>query len=98
MHHNTKQFGLLAAQTAPEGFLSSRLDFIGRAGTVWQPRALETLAFLKPCQAEAFLNFDPVGSLLLGLPLAPGATGSIRLLMGCAGNQAEVAEWDFGAT
>jgi cyclic beta-1,2-glucan synthetase len=47
-HHGNKQIGLLATETPPEGFLTARVDFIGRAGSVWKPRALETLAFQKP--------------------------------------------------
>ena len=41
-------WAVLAADIAPEGFLTSRLDFIGRAGSIWTPRVLETLAFSAP--------------------------------------------------
>ena len=83
-HHETRQIGLLAVETPPEGFLTARVDFIGRAGSVWKPRALETLAFQKPCTTEPCPSFDAIGSLLLNVSLAPGATGKLRLLMGCA--------------
>jgi cyclic beta-1,2-glucan synthetase len=83
-HHETRQIGLLATETPPEGFLTARVDFIGRAGSVWKPRALETLAFQKPSTTEPCPSFDAIGSLLLNISLAPGATGKLRLLMGCA--------------
>jgi len=83
-HHETRQIGLLAVETPPEGFLQARVDFIGRAGSVWKPRALETLAFQEPCTTEPCPSFDAIGSMLLNVSLAPGATGKLRLLMGCA--------------
>jgi cyclic beta-1,2-glucan synthetase len=92
-HHETRQIGLLAAETPPEGFLQARVDFIGRAGSVWKPRVLETLAFQKPGNTEPCPSFDAIGSLLLNLSLAPGATGKLRLLMGCAENRPQAAEW-----
>jgi cyclic beta-1,2-glucan synthetase len=92
-HHETRQIGLLAAETPPEGFLQARVDFIGRAGSVWKPRALETLAFQKPCNTAPCPSFDAIGSLLLNVSLAPGATGKLRLLMGCAENRPQAAEW-----
>jgi cyclic beta-1,2-glucan synthetase len=92
-HHNTRQIGLLAAEATPEGYLSSRVDFIGRAGSVWRPRALETLAFQKPDTAEPGPNFDAIGSLLLNMTLAPGAADTMRLLVGCAENRQQAADW-----
>ncbi|HEX7571111.1 MAG TPA: hypothetical protein VF492_11455, partial [Verrucomicrobiae bacterium] len=92
-HHDTKQIGLLATETPPEGFLRARVDFIGRAGSVWKPRALETLAFQKPCNTGPCPSFDAIGSLLLNVSLAPGATGKLRLLMGYAENRRQAAEW-----
>jgi cyclic beta-1,2-glucan synthetase len=91
-HLNTKQIGLLAAEMPPEGFLRGRMDFIGRAGSVWRPRALETLAFQKPGNTEPCPSFDAIGSLLLNLSLAPGATGRLRLLMGCAENRQQAGD------
>ncbi len=92
-HHNTKQIGLLAAGTQPEGFLSARMEFIGRAGSIWKPRALETFAFQKPMRTEPCPSFDAIGSLLLSVSLAPGSNGTLRLLMGCAENRQQAAEW-----
>src|SRR5262249_41207279 len=42
---HSKAMGLLAADRPPEGFLSSRIDFIGRARSLRSSRVLETLAF-----------------------------------------------------
>ncbi len=42
----TNTVGFLATDQAPEGFHSGRLDFIGRARSLWSPRLLETLDFL----------------------------------------------------
>jgi cyclic beta-1,2-glucan synthetase len=91
-HHETRQTGLLAAEMPPEGFLPARVDFIGRAGSVWKPRALETLAFQKPCNTEPCPSFDAIGSLLLNVSLPPGATGKLRLLMGCAEDRQQAGE------
>jgi cyclic beta-1,2-glucan synthetase len=91
-HHETRQIGLLAAETPPEGFLQARVDFIGRAGSIWKPRALETLVFQEPYTTEPCPSFDAIGSLLLNVSLAPGATGRLRLLMGCAENRQQAAD------
>ena len=91
-HHDTKQIGLLATETPPAGFLAARVDFIGRAGGVWKPHALETLAFQKPCNTEPCPSFDAIGSLLLNVSLAPGATGRLRLLIGCAKNRPQAED------
>lgn len=69
LHRYTKKLGILAASTPPRGFLASRVDFIGRAGSIWSPRCLETLDFLEPHHGEAHPTFDPIGSLLLEVPL-----------------------------
>ena len=42
---HSRAMGLLASDRAPEGFLSSRIDFIGRGRRLRSPRVLETLAF-----------------------------------------------------
>ena len=64
---HSKALGFLAADVAPEGFLTSRIDFIGRARSLWTPRALETLAFRRPRTRRAHPTFDPIGSLLVGV-------------------------------
>ena len=42
---HARAMGLLASDRTPQGFLTSRIDFIGRARSVWRPRVLETLDF-----------------------------------------------------
>jgi cyclic beta-1,2-glucan synthetase len=86
---HSKAMGLLAADVAPEGFLTSRMDFIGRARSIWMPRALETLAFAGAEDTDAHPTFDPIGSLLLGTTLPAHGTFQMRLLMGLTRNKQE---------
>lgn len=79
---HSKALGVLAADVAPEGFLSSRADFIGRARSLASPRALETLAFTEARDTDAHPTFDPIGSLLLGATVPPRGSSRIRLLIG----------------
>lgn len=81
-HRSTKLYGILASADAPSGVLTGRVDFIGRAGNIWTPRALETLAFRAACDAEACPTFDPIGSLLLDAPLPANGRLSHRILIG----------------
>src|SRR4029078_7994973 len=41
---HSKATGFLATDISPDGFLTCRMDFIGRGRSVWAPRALETRA------------------------------------------------------
>ena len=84
LHRYTKVTGFLAAETAPDGYLTSRIDFIGRAGSVWTPRVTDTLAFMEPRDSDAFPTFDPIASLLIDIELESNGKGSTKLLMGCA--------------
>ena len=70
---HAKAMGVLASDHAPEGFLSSRIDFIGRARSLWTSRVLETLAFSIPLDTPAHPTLDPIGSLLIGLTIPRGA-------------------------
>lgn len=92
-HRDTKKVGLLAADIKPEGFLLSRVDFIGRAGSLWSPRALQTLRFHAPRDTGVGPDFDPVGCLSIGVTLAPGARGVVRLVMGCANSRPQACGW-----
>ena len=76
--------GLLAADVAPEGFLTARIDFIGRARSLQAPRALETLAFSPAQDAGAHPTFDPIGSLLLGVSLASRGRSGDRVHAGAS--------------
>jgi len=89
---HSKAMGILAADAAPEGFLTSRIDFIGRARSVWTPRVLETLAFCDAQDADAHPTFDPIGSLLLGSTLKPGAAWQTRLLIGLAKDKSQAID------
>jgi len=84
---STKSMGILASDIAPEGFISSRVDFIGRARSLWSPRILESLAFMKACDTAPYPTFDPIGSLMINLVLAPGESKKIRLMIGFAKNK-----------
>ncbi len=92
-HRDTKKVGLLAADVRPEGFLASRVDFIGRARSLWAPRALQTLRFHAPCDTGAAPAFDPIGSLLIHVTLPPRGRGVVRLLIGCANSRPQACGW-----
>jgi len=92
LHRSTKAVGILAAQKPPEGFLSSRIDFIGRAGSIWTPRVLKTLAFSEARDADAYPTFDPIGSLMLSVDIEPGGIGKVRFMIGCAENEERACE------
>lgn len=92
-HRGTKKVGVLAADIKPEGFLSTRVDFIGRARSLWAPWALETLRFHTPHDTGAAPMFDPVGCLLLNVALPPGGRATVRLLIGCANSRPQACGW-----
>lgn len=84
---STKSMGVLAVDLPTEGFLTSRMDFIGRARSIWSPRILETLNFLEPVDTAPHPTFDPIGSLLVDLGIGPNTSRSIRLVIGYAKNR-----------
>ncbi len=85
---HAKAMGVLAADVAPEGFLSTRVDFLGRARGLGSSRVLETLAFSAPRDTDGHPTFDPIGSLLLGVTVPPRGSSQIRLLIGLAADKA----------
>ena len=87
-HKGTKSMGILAVDEPPSGILSSRIDFIGRARSIWKPRILETLNFRAARDTEPYPTFDPIGSVLLNADIGANAEKSIRLLIGYAKNKA----------
>jgi cyclic beta-1,2-glucan synthetase len=89
---HTRTLGLLASDVAPEGFLTSRVDFIGRARSVWTPEALETLAFRPAEDTAAHPTLDPIASLSLGVTLAPRGTARVRLLIGATRSREQAIE------
>ena len=92
-HRGTRKVGLLAADVAPEGFLMSRVDFIGRACSLWSPRALQTLRFHVPRDTGAAPDFDPAACLLLGVAVPPRERRVVRLLIGCANSRPQASGW-----
>ena len=92
-HRDTKKVGFLAADVAPEGFLSARVDFIGRAGSLWAARALQTLRFHTARDTGAAPDFDPAGALLICARIPPGGRAVVRLLIGCANSRPQARGW-----
>jgi cyclic beta-1,2-glucan synthetase len=89
---HSKALGLLAADVAPEGFLTARVDFIGRARSLRAPRVLETLAFSEAHDTDAHPTFDPIGCLFLDATLAPGGSARLRLLIGLPASKEQAVE------
>ena len=89
---HAKVVGVMASDHAPEGFLTSRMDFIGRARSLGTPRVLETLAFSEPRDTPAHPTMDPIGSLLIGMTIPAKGLSRIRLLMGFAGDRQRAGE------
>ncbi|MBI4549530.1 MAG: hypothetical protein HY714_01205 [Candidatus Omnitrophica bacterium] len=83
----TKSMGFLASDVAPQGFLSSRMDFIGRAQSIWAPRIFDTLAFSEARDTAGYPTFDPIGSLLIHLTLQPKSSKTVRFIVGHAKNK-----------
>ncbi|MCK4463082.1 MAG: hypothetical protein KAU58_02090, partial [Candidatus Omnitrophica bacterium] len=84
---STKSMGILAVDAPPEGILFSRMDFIGRAQSIWKPRVLETLDFMDARDTAAYPTFDPIGSLMVNATINPKASKTIRLMIGYAKNK-----------
>ncbi|HKB01846.1 MAG TPA: hypothetical protein VKD90_06480, partial [Gemmataceae bacterium] len=88
---HAKAAGFLASERAPDGFLSVRADFIGRGRSLWAPRVLETLAFVKAEDAAPHGTFDPIGSLLVWLAVPPHGSAKARFLVGLADDREQAA-------
>lgn len=89
---STKSMGILASDRAPEGFLTSRMDFIGRAQSIWKPRIFETMNFSKAHQTAGHPTFDPIGSLLLDVDLKQKDSQVVRFLIGQTPNKKTALE------
>jgi len=87
-----KAMGILASDIVPEGFLTSRMDFIGRAQSIWKPRIFDTLDFTKAQNADQYPTFDPIGSLIVNASVPPKTSKTIRLLVGCAGDKKKATD------
>lgn len=88
---HSRAMGFLAADATPEGYLDSRVDFIGRARSLWTARALESLAFSPAEDTAPHPTFDPLGAFLMDATIAAGQSITIRLLMGFADDAAHAA-------
>ncbi|MBL0058014.1 MAG: hypothetical protein IPP35_02605 [Elusimicrobia bacterium] len=87
-----KSTGFLAADIPTEGFHTSRMDFIGRARSLWSPRLLETLDFLEPKDTAPAPTFDPIGTLSLAVRVEPKASRTLKFLLGSAKNRDHALE------
>jgi cyclic beta-1,2-glucan synthetase len=84
----TSSMGILACESSTEGFLASRLDFIGRGRSIWNPRIFETLHFLPADNIEKpYPTFDPIGSLLIDAKLGSKEKKEVRILIGYETNK-----------
>ncbi|MBU1862804.1 MAG: hypothetical protein KKH94_03965 [Candidatus Omnitrophica bacterium] len=91
-HKGTKSMGILAAEKPTEGFLTSRMDFIGRAQSYWTPRVFQTLAFEEARDTAGYPTFDPIGSLLMDCHVKAKSSKQIRLMIGYATNKKEALD------
>ncbi|MGO9598010.1 MAG: GH36-type glycosyl hydrolase domain-containing protein [Isosphaeraceae bacterium] len=89
---HAKAVGILACDRAPEGFLASRMDFIGRARSLWTSRVLETLEFRAPRDTPPKATLDPIGSLLVNLTLPARGSARISLALGMASSRSQAIE------
>ncbi|MDD5427843.1 MAG: hypothetical protein PHI58_01220 [Candidatus Omnitrophica bacterium] len=89
---SAKTMGILASDAAPEGFLTSRVDFIGRVRSIWSPRILETLNFLTARDTNPYPTFDPIGSLAVNAQIAPKASVKVRFMIGFTKNKKTALE------
>ena len=76
---HSRAMGFIAADEKPSGFLTARIDFLGRAQSLWSPRALGTLAFSAAKALPAHPTLDPIASLHLDIALAANQTSCVRL-------------------
>jgi len=84
LHHTSKLAGFLAVDQAPVGVHVARMEFIGRAGTLWHPEALRQMQWRPPESLAPCPMFDGIASLALRLDLPPGGEMTVRLWVGCA--------------
>lgn len=84
LHHTSKLAGFLAADRAPAGIHVARVEFIGRAGSIWAPEALREMKWRPPEALSACPMFDGMASLALRLELPAGGEATVRLWVGCA--------------
>ncbi|MFA5143659.1 MAG: hypothetical protein WC522_05800 [Candidatus Omnitrophota bacterium] len=84
---SAKTMGLLASDIPPEGFLTSRIDFIGRSRSIWSPRIAQTMDFLGAGDTNPYPTFDPIGSLAVNAELQAGGSIKMRFAIGFTKNR-----------
>ncbi len=89
---SAKTMGILASDAPVDGFLTSRVDFIGRCRSIWGPRIMETLNFLSAADTNPYPTFDPIGSLEINIAVAPKSSANVRLLIGFTKNKPSALE------
>lgn len=89
---STKSMGILASDVPTEGFLTSRVDFIGRARSIWSPRILENLDFLSAADTAGYPTFDPIGSFVVNAAVAANGSSSMRFMIGYSKNKDKAME------
>jgi len=88
----TKAMGILASDIPTEGFLTSRVDFIGRARSIWSPRMADKLDFMDACDTPGYPTFDPIGSLIVNAAVGPRGSAAMRIMIGYANNRDKALE------
>ncbi len=91
-HRTTKSVGILATDVSPEGILFSRMDFIGRAQSIWKPRVLDTLDFMSVRDTAPYPTFDPIGAFMVDVQIDQKASKTISLMIGYAKNKKDAFE------
>ncbi|HEX8203156.1 MAG TPA: hypothetical protein VF590_21955, partial [Isosphaeraceae bacterium] len=89
---HSRAMGFLASDAAPAGFLTARIDFIGRARSLGTPLALETMAFTEARDTDAHATLDPIGSLRIGVDVPARGSARVRLLVGLAEDKARAID------
>ena len=89
LHRYTKWIGFLASDTAPDGQLTNRVEFLGRGGTLWNPQALRHGGFRAPVAEKPCPTFDAIAALSIPVEIPPARTATVRLLMGGAATRVQ---------
>jgi cyclic beta-1,2-glucan synthetase len=74
--------GLLASELAPTGFLTARVDFLGRAGRLQSGTVPADSAFFPAEETDSHPTFDPIAAMSIPLTLDAGASQTFRILLG----------------
>jgi cyclic beta-1,2-glucan synthetase len=88
LHRYTKLVGVLAADSAVSGWARARVDFIGRAGSIRDPKP----TYLPPETTSPCPTFDPIGALRLEVTVQPGESREVRILLGAADSREDAED------